>query len=108
VRSIKHSLRAGIGIVLTVVFIYLAFRKVDFSQMAHSYRSANYWYLFPTLFILFSSHYLRALRWRYFLDPVVRLDMGSLFSSLMVGYAANVVMPAHLGEFIRAHMLRSM
>jgi uncharacterized protein (TIRG00374 family) len=104
-QSIKQSLRTGIGIVISVVFIYLAFRKVDFSQMAHSFRSANYWYLLPTVFILFLSHYLRALRWRYFLDPVMRLDIGSLFSSLMVGYAANVVMPAHLGEFVRAHML---
>lgn len=101
----KHSLRTGIGIALSVVFIYLAFRKVDFSQMAQSFRSANYWYLLPILVILFLSHYLRAVRWRYFLDPVVRLDTGSLFSSLMVGYAANVVMPAHLGEIVRAHML---
>jgi glycosyltransferase 2 family protein len=103
--SRKQSLRTGIGILLSVLFIYLAFRQVDFNQMAHSFRSANYWYLFPTLFIVFLSHYLRALRWRYFLDPILRLDMGSLFSSLMVGYAANVVMPAHLGEFVRAHML---
>jgi uncharacterized protein (TIRG00374 family) len=104
-QSIKQSLRAGIGILVTVVFIYLAFRKVDLGQMAHSFRSANYWYLLPALLILFLSHYLRALRWRYFLNPVKRLDTGSLFSSLMVGYAANVVMPAHLGELIRAHTL---
>jgi uncharacterized protein (TIRG00374 family) len=104
-QFLKQSLRTGTGLALSVFFIYLAFRKVDFSQMAESFGSANYWYLFPTLLILFLSHYLRALRWRYFLDPVVRLDTGSLFSSLMVGYAANVVMPAHLGEFVRAHML---
>ncbi len=104
-QYIRRNLRTGIGIVISAVFIYLAFRKVDFSQMAHSLRSANYWYLLPTLLILFLSHYLRALRWRYFLDPVVRLDTGSLFSSLMVGYAANVVMPAHLGELVRAHTL---
>jgi uncharacterized protein (TIRG00374 family) len=104
-QSIKQSLRTGIGILISVVFIFLAFRKVDLSQMVSSFRSADYWYLLPTLSILFLSHYLRALRWRYFLDPVMRLDTGSLFSSLMVGYAANVVMPAHLGELVRAHML---
>jgi glycosyltransferase 2 family protein len=73
--------------------------------MAHSFRSADYRYLLPILFVVFLSHYLRALRWRYLLDPVMRLDTGGLFSSLMVGYAANMVMPAHLGEFVRAHML---
>jgi uncharacterized protein (TIRG00374 family) len=104
-KSMKQSLRTGIGILISAVFVYLAFRMVDFSQMAHSFRSANYWYLIPVFFILFFSHYLRALRWRFLLDPVMRLDTGSLFSSLMVGYAANVIMPAHLGEFVRAHVL---
>jgi glycosyltransferase 2 family protein len=104
-KYMKQSLRTGIGILISAVFVYLAFRMVDLSQMAHSFRSANYWYLIPVFLILFFSHYLRALRWRFLLDPVMRLDTGSLFSSLMVGYAANVIMPAHLGEFVRAHVL---
>ena len=103
--SIKQSLRTGIGILISAVFIYLAFRKVDFGLMLHSFRSANYWYLVPIFFILFAGFYLRALRWRYFLDPIMRLDTGSLFTALMVGYAVNVVMPAHLGEVVRAHLL---
>jgi len=104
-KSKGVSFRTGIGILASAAFVYLAFRAVDFTQMVHSFRSARYWYLIPVLFILFLSHYLRAIRWRYLLEPVVRLDTGSLFSSLMVGYAANVVMPAHLGEFVRAHVL---
>lgn len=101
----KQGLRTGIGILISAVFIFLAFRDVDFSQMLASLRSANYRYLVPILFILFASHYLRALRWRFFLDPLARLDTGSLFSALMVGYAANLVVPAHLGEIVRAHVL---
>jgi glycosyltransferase 2 family protein len=104
-RSMRQGLRAGIGILISAAFIYLAFRRVDFSRMLESFRSADYGYLGPILFILFASHYLRALRWRYFLDPVTRLDTGSLFVALMIGYAANVVMPAHLGEIVRAHVL---
>jgi glycosyltransferase 2 family protein len=101
----KQGLRTGIGILVSALFIYLAFRKVDFSLMLHAFGSVNYWYLVPILFILFASHYLRALRWRYILDPVMRLDTTSLFTALMIGYAANVVMPAHLGEIVRAHVL---
>ena len=50
-------------------------------------------------------HYLRALRWRYLLDPIRRLDTSSLFSSLIIGYGANAVTPAHLGELLRAYVL---
>jgi glycosyltransferase 2 family protein len=104
-QSMRKNLGTGVAILVSAVFIYLAFREVDFGRMLQSFGSVNYWYLVPTFFILFASHYLRALRWRYFLDPIVRLDTGSLFTALMVGYAANVVMPAHLGEIVRAQVL---
>ena len=101
----KYSLKLGIGILISLFFIYLAFRKVDFDQMWDSFKTANYWYILPAVAILFFSHFLRALRWRYLLDPIRRLDTNSLFSSLMIGYMANVFMPAHLGEFLRAYVL---
>jgi hypothetical protein len=94
-----------IGLLISALFLYLAFRKVDFGQMWDALKKANYWYLPPTILILFFSHYLRALRWRYLLNPIKRLDTNSLFVSLMIGYGANAVTPAHLGEFLRAYVL---
>jgi uncharacterized protein (TIRG00374 family) len=94
-----------IGLLISALFLYLAFRKVDFGQMWDALKKANYWYLPPAILILFFSHYLRALRWRYLLDPIRRLDTKSLFSSLIIGYGANAVTPAHLGEFLRAYVL---
>jgi uncharacterized protein (TIRG00374 family) len=94
-----------IGLLLSALFLYLAFRKVDFDQMWNALKKANYWYLPPAILVLFFSHYLRALRWRYLLDPIRRLDTGSLFLSLIIGYGANTVTPAHLGEVLRAYVL---
>lgn len=73
--------------------------------MWHSFNTANYWYILPAVGVLFFSHFLRAVRWRYLLDPINHLGTNSLFSSLMIGYMANVLMPAHLGEFVRAYVL---
>ncbi len=73
--------------------------------MWESLRTANYLYLVPTLATIFLSHFLRAFRWRYLLDPIRRVDTKSLLSSLLIGYAANVVTPAHLGEILRAYIL---
>ncbi len=94
-----------VGLVISAVFLYLAFRKVDFGQMWETFLTANYWYFIPAIGIIFLSHYLRAIRWRYLLDPVKRVDTFSLFSALIIGYMANVFMPAHLGEFLRAYVL---
>jgi hypothetical protein len=104
-QSIKQSLKLGIGILISLVFMYLAIKKADLGQVVNALKGANYWYLLPAIAILFFSHWLRALRWRYLLDPIRRLDTKSLFSSLIIGYMANIFTPAHLGEFLRAYVL---
>jgi len=101
----KHKIRLLIGVLISIFCIYLAFRKVDIDQMWQAFRTMNYWYLVPAAAAIFFSHFLRAFRWRYLLDPIRRLDTRSLFSSLIIGYAANSITPAHLGEFLRAYVL---
>jgi len=103
--SKKYKVRLGIGIFIGALFLYVAFRRVDVHQMWQALKTAHYWYLLPAVGAGFLSHYLRAFRWRYLLDPIRRLDTGALFSSLIIGYAANSVVPAHLGEFLRAFVL---
>lgn len=101
----KTGTRLIIGCLVGAGFLYLALRNVDFSQMGEAFRSAHYGYLLGTLVIIFFSHVLRALRWKYLLAPIKQLDIRSLFISLIIGYMANVVMPAHLGEIVRAYVL---
>lgn len=104
-KSSNNKIKFAIGIAISLVFIFLAFRKVNFADMWQAFKSANYWYFLPAIVITFLSHFLRSLRWRYLLDPIKRVDIPSLFSALIIGYMANVFMPAHLGEFIRAYIL---
>lgn len=101
----NNRVKIFIGLVISAVFLYLAFRKVDFAQMWETFRTASYGYFLPAIGVIFLSHYLRAVRWRFLLDPVKRVDVFSLFSALIIGYMANVFMPAHLGEFLRAYVL---
>jgi uncharacterized protein (TIRG00374 family) len=83
----------------------LAVRRVDFAEMVHAFKGADYWYLWIAIPVVFVNHFLRAVRWRYLLDPIKRVDTKSLFSSLMIGYMANTLVPAHLGEILRAYVL---
>jgi uncharacterized protein (TIRG00374 family) len=101
----RHSLRYVLGILVSAIFVYLTFRKVDVSGMYDAFMGADCWILSLAGLVMFGGHYFRALRWGYLLSPIKRLDLGSLFSSLMIGYAANVVLPAHLGEFLRSYVL---
>jgi uncharacterized protein (TIRG00374 family) len=98
----KHNWKAIAGAVLSLLFIFLAFRRVNFSQMMKALGSANYWYLLPVLGVVALGLLLRALRWRYLLAPIAEVDLAVLFSSLSIGYMANTFLPAHLGEIVRA------
>ncbi len=104
-RKFFANYKLLIGVALSVAFMFLAVRNVDFRQMQNAFAVANFWYIFPTLAIVFFSHYLRAVRWRYLLLPVKRIEMRTLFSSLMIGYMFNIFLPAHLGELVRAYVV---
>jgi len=94
-----------VGLFISLLFMYLAFRQVDFREMGKAFASANYWYLLPIILIIFFSHWLRALRWKYFLAPIGKVRVVQLFSALLIGYMANTFMPAHLGEILRAFVI---
>ena len=98
------TVKITISILFGLVFGIWAMLLVNFSQMWASLQGAGYFYLFPMVAILFLSHWLRVLRWRVLLSPLASFRRRDLFSALMLGYMANTVMPAHLGEFMRAYV----
>jgi uncharacterized protein (TIRG00374 family) len=104
-KKIKENWKLIIGLLIGLTFLYLAFRKVDFSQMLEAFAATNYWYIILSVGVILFSHWLRAWRWRYLLEPIKKVGMGSLFSALIIGYMGNLFLPAHLGEFIRAYVL---
>ncbi len=101
----RHALRLAAGILVTSVFAYLSLRGVQFAEAGRALAQARYGYILLAAGLLLLSHYLRAVRWRYLLAPVVNANTGSLFSALAIGYAANSFVPAHLGEVLRAYVI---
>ncbi len=95
-----------IGIVISFVFVVLAFRDVNFQEMLEALTGANYLWLLPAFMFMLLSHFLRAYRWRYFLEPMkAGVKFSPMFSALMIGYAANNIFPLRLGEFLRAYAI---
>lgn len=94
-----------IGIIISILFLYLAFRKSNFSQIIEEAGKADLLYFAAATPIMFLSFYLRTLRWRYLLKPIGEPGLHSLFSSVMIGYMSLNILPLRLGEFIRAFVL---
>ena len=104
-RDISSKFKFCIGLAFSVFFLYLAFRQVDIQKLTEALRNSNIPILILAVLIMFISHWFRALRHRYLLEPVKPITNSSLFTALVIGYMANAVLPAHLGEFLRAYVI---
>ncbi len=90
------------GVLVSVLALGLLVLLVDRKDLAHALLSANYWYLAPAIVLYFAGQWFRALRWQYLLAPVSRISARRLYPVIIIGYMANNVLPARLGELVRA------
>jgi uncharacterized protein (TIRG00374 family) len=91
---------------LLVFFLYLAFRGIDLNELLFQLRNSNYiWAITGMLIGTVFGSYLRALRWRYLLNPMKRnIGISNLFSAVMIGYMMNALIPRS-GEVSRPVLL---
>ena len=101
----KPDKKLLIGMAVSAFCLFLLFRKIDFDKMAAAFAGMDYLYLFPALVLTFVSYYLRALRWKFLLSPIKKTRLSNLFPSTLIGYMANNLLPARLGELVRAYSL---
>jgi hypothetical protein len=97
--------RVWLGLLISALFVTLALRQVDLSRMWLVIRTAD-----PVLFSLvillnLFQYVVRAWRWSILLEPVKKTALSSRLYALMIGFAANCILPARLGEIIRANTL---
>ena len=108
----RRRLLQAASFVLAAGLLYLAFRGVDLSKIAHAFRVADYRWLPLLVFVVIFSNVLRAWRWQVMIKALPadtsRVSEGDVedvtleasFSSTMIGYMMNYVAP-RMGEFAR-------
>ena len=94
-----------IGLVISALLLYLAFRKVDTGLLMQTLARAEYLWLVPAFFLMLISIAFRALRWKYLLRPITNAHFVHLFSASAIGLMANNLLPARLGEIARAWVI---
>lgn len=98
----------ALGIIISTVFLYLALDDVEWSEFAEAIKSARFVFLIPAVITTMLGHYCRAYRWKYMLLPVKQIGTNRLFEVTAIGFMANNLLPARLGEVVRAYMLGRM
>ena len=97
--------RAVIGIGISVVALFLVIRSVDLAATWDALTSAQPQWIAAMLLFMVLDITLRALRWRVLLRPVADVPFSMTLPANLVGYLANNILPARLGELVRTHDL---
>ncbi len=103
--SRSSLVRAVVGIAVSVVAFALVLKSVDLEEtLAVMRQAAPGWLLAMGLFLI-GDILLRAVRWQRLLAPIRAVPLTRMLAYLLIGYLANNVLPARLGELVRCHYL---
>ena len=97
--------RALVGVAISVVTIIAIVRGIDLAKVADILRTANPAWIAVTLCAVVVDLSIRSLRWKRLLAPIHPVPYVRTAGYLLIGYLANNVLPARLGELVRCHYL---
>jgi len=105
VKALK-SWQFWLGVVISLIFLYLALRGLRLADLIDVLGRANYWWLLPGIAVYFVGLWVRAWRWRYLLQPIKDIPTRRLFPITVIGYLGNNIFPARAGELLRTVVLK--
>ncbi|MDH5511536.1 MAG: flippase-like domain-containing protein [Nitrospinota bacterium] len=93
------------GWVISLLFVALAIWKMDFGKVWESMKMVEFIWIIPAVVLNFLIICVRSIRWRIFIEPVKMISFLSTLSAMAIGFMANMVLPARMGEVVRALVL---
>jgi glycosyltransferase 2 family protein len=104
--SLTKLLRLTAGFLIAGLFLFLAFRKVDWALFSRTIQSISSISFLSLLLLSTFGYFIRALRWKSLLpaeEP--RAGILSVFLANMAGYLGNSYLPARMGELLRSYLV---
>jgi len=94
-----------VGVIISLLFLFFAFWKVDIAAFWDALLTARYLYFFPAIAVAMTAYFVRAYRWKYLLILQKDISLLTVFSAMSIGFFTNNVLPMRAGEFLRAYVV---
>jgi uncharacterized protein (TIRG00374 family) len=98
-------LRALVGVAISIAALAFVLGGTDLAETANVLSRADLRWVALALVLFSFDLAFRALRWQRLLRPIAHVGYLPMFAYLLVGYLANNILPARLGELVRSHYL---
>jgi glycosyltransferase 2 family protein len=104
-RLIGSRWQFWFGMLLGVAALYLAARGLDFRLVGQVLASVRLPYVLAALLVYLFTQVVKAIRWRWLLSTrPVEFNLHQLSDLLVIGQAVNLLIPARLGDLVRAYL----
>jgi uncharacterized protein (TIRG00374 family) len=101
----RALLRATLGIGISVLALWILLRSVDVGAALEVLGTASPAWVAVMVGTVLIDVGARGARWRVLLAPLVAIPYRRVLGYTYIGYLANNVLPARLGELVRSHQL---
>ncbi|MEW5720403.1 MAG: lysylphosphatidylglycerol synthase transmembrane domain-containing protein [Chloroflexota bacterium] len=98
------SARFWIGLVISAVCLYFAFQGIQFDKLLDALRGIEWVWMLIAAFFFFVSYAGRVFRWQLLFYPQ-KPRWDKTFYALNIGYFLSNLLPARLGDIIRAYLI---
>jgi len=99
------NVKTLLGIVVSLLGLYLGFRKFDAAEFMLSLQETNGALFVVAMLVMVFQIFLRAVRWRFLIQPLKPAPLADVFGAQMVCYFGNHVFPLRFGEILRSYAL---
>lgn len=106
-RRSRALLQRGLEIGISLVFLWLAVRQIDFRALLAALRAANWLWIVPAALGITVMLLIKSWRWQIMFLPEHRVPFGAVLTAQSAGYLASNVLPGRAGEAVRLILLAS-
>ncbi|MEX1173223.1 MAG: lysylphosphatidylglycerol synthase transmembrane domain-containing protein [Chloroflexota bacterium] len=103
--SRRTILRTAIGLAISAAALWILANSVDIPRAIDVLLTASPLWILVMIGTVAVDVGARGARWRALLTPIRRLPYRRVLGYTYIGYLANNVLPARLGELVRSHAL---
>jgi glycosyltransferase 2 family protein len=99
-----RALRLLVGLAISALFLVATVSRVDLAEVGAALQRVNFGALALAIPLVFVELVLRGMRWARLLAPMAPISVSRSVAYLAIGYFANSMLPARLGDVARAYL----
>ncbi|MEO5705230.1 MAG: lysylphosphatidylglycerol synthase transmembrane domain-containing protein [Candidatus Limnocylindrales bacterium] len=103
-RGRRGPIRLVLGIAVSAIFAALTVSRVDVAEVGAAFARVNFGVVLLAVPVVGLELLLRAIRWQRLLQPIAPVALRRSVAYLAIGYFANSLLPARLGDVARAFL----